>query len=108
MKETICNSNLTKVDILNSRNGVALKDATTPIDVKGLGVVKVEEEGEEREVGIITSQDGRCYTTISANAIEMITDCCEIIDSGEKLRFNVEVRQSKGGRDFIALTAEIV
>lgn len=101
--------NFTQIDAINSRNGVALKDMDgETIIVKALGIVKDvdKETGEVKEVGVIITNEGDCYTTISDNAIDVITDTMEYAGV-KKLTYKVNVRKSKGGRDFISIVAGI-
>lgn len=111
MREIIASTkNFSKVDMMNSRNGKALKDVKLDmISVEKLGVLHVDDDDDPRDVGVIITTDGDCLTCISSNAIEMITDCISLIDDdGETIGFTMDVRKSKQDREFIALTVHIL
>lgn len=97
-----------KLDAINAYNGMALKDARgETIAVKALAAVRDvdTDTGEITPVGIIISKDGNAYTTISQMAIDVVNDCISLIDDeGMDISLEVNVRTSKGGREFIALT----
>lgn len=102
-------SNFTKLDAINSKNGIALKDVNgQTLNVKSLAVMMVDDEEGQKEVGVINTTDGKCYTTISSNACEVIADTIPIIEEeGLSITFDIDVRTSKGNREFIAITLGI-
>ena len=98
--------NFTKLDSINSRNGVALKDCDgMSIAVKKLATgLDVDDKGKERSVGVIVSTDDEYYTTISESACDIIEEAMELVDSGMNLEMRVTKRTSKNDREFIAIT----
>lgn len=106
--------NFTKIDMLNARNGKALRDIDGEmISVKKMAVLEVQEEDDDvKAVGVIVTNDNEVYTCISSGAIAMITDSIVILEEDDlNLSFKVEARLSKNKtedgeqREFIALTA---
>ena len=100
-------ANFTKIDGINSRNGVALKECNgLTIRVKALATgIDEDESGEIKNVGVIVTPDNEYFTTISGSSIDVITDAMEIVDEGIDLSLRVSTRKSSKGRDFITLTA---
>lgn len=105
--KTIINStkNFTRKQAINSKNGIALKDMNgSEVHVSGLAVLEDSDSPEgTKEVGVIIAEDGMCYTCISSGAIDVIGDCIDLVNEGEEVTLKVDVRTSKGGREFIAL-----
>lgn len=106
-KIEVQSKNFTKVDSINSRNGVALKECNgLTIRVKALATgVDEDENGEVKNVGVIVTPDNEYFTTISGSSIDVIYEAIELIDEGVDLSFKVTTRKSSKGRDFITLTA---
>lgn len=100
-------SNFSKIDKINSRNGVALKECDgLTIKVKALATgTDADENGEVRNVGVIVTPENEYYTTISGSAIDVIDDSIELIDEGMELSLRITKRTSSKGREFITLTA---
>ena len=102
----IATKNFTKKNAINVRNGSALKDhGGEEINIEKVCVgTDVDEDGEVKNFGAFITTSGDCYTFISENAIETAKDLIEIIDEEEDaVSCRVDVRKSKGGREFIAL-----
>ena len=102
-----CTKNFTKIDSINSRNGVALKECNgLEIKVKALATgIDEDENGEVKSVGVIVTPEAEYFTTISGSSIDVITEAIELVDEGADLTFRVSMRKSSKGRDFITLTA---
>lgn len=98
--------NFNKIDMLNSRNGDALKDYNGKrVSVSKLGILDVDEDGEDKTVGVIIDDTGKAITCVSSMAIDVITDSISLIDEeGMKLDYLVNVKKSKNDREFISLT----
>lgn len=101
--------NFTKMHMINSKNGIALKDMDgETIKVNSLAILeKVEENGEIKKVGVLCGED--VYTTISNSAIETIEDLIDIAETSEETEtysIKVSVRKAKSGRDFLALNVQ--
>lgn len=94
------------IDKFNIKAGAkSLKDAVG----ESLTVTKacvgrdVDSDGVEVDAAAIITDKG-AYTTISATAVELITDLIEIIDEMGDAEVLVESRKSNGGRDYLVLT----
>lgn len=63
-----------------------------------------DKDGTEITAGAIITDKG-AYTSISATAIDSISDLIDMIDDGEdELAVMVESRTSNGGRDYLVLS----
>lgn len=61
-------------------------------------------DGTEVTAGAIITDKG-AYTSISATAVDLISDLIDMIDDGEEdLAVMVESRTSNGGRDYLVLS----
>lgn len=106
---TVGNStkNFTRRDAINVRNGSALKEhAGEEISITKVcvGTDVDEESGDTKRFGAFITESGECLTFISENAIETAAELIEIINEEENpVSCRVDVRKSKGGREFIAL-----
>ena len=100
-------SNFTKRDVINVRNGSALKDhggEEISITKVCVGTDVDEESGDVKRFGAFITTSGDCLTFISENAIETAAELIDIINEEDSpVNCRVDVRKSKGGREFIAL-----
>lgn len=101
-------SNFTKKDMINCRNGFSLQDldANEVITVNKAAIVigddKDSQDGE-RQVAVLMDAEGTCYTSISENVLDSMSDIIEVMDEEKECRIKVFKRKSKQGRDFISL-----
>ena len=94
--------NITGADTLNTMNGKTIK-----VEGCAIGLDVSHDTGEEVVTGYLKDESGRIYSTISKTAIDSISELCDIIDDGDfgdDLSVVVEIKKSKGGRDFIVLS----
>lgn len=100
-------NNFTKRDAINVHNGSALKDhggEEIVIAKVCVGNDVDEETGDVKRFGAFITASGDCLTFISENAIETAAELIEIINEEDNpVSCRVDVRKSKGGREFIAL-----
>lgn len=103
---TSSTKNFTKVDLINSKSGVALKDEEM-VTVSKLAVIHDDgaEKGEDpKDIGVIVTDEGKTVTCISTGAIETIFESIELVDEGMKFHYLVDIRTSKSGNEFITLS----
>lgn len=99
--------NITAADTLNTQNG-----KTINVIGAAIGLDVSHDTGEEVVTGYLKDSSGKIYSTISKTAIDSIAELCDIISDGElddvaeNLAVRVEIKKSKGGRDFIVLHLE--
>lgn len=106
-------NNFGKKELINSRSGYALQECE---DKSVLAVTKAAivmgpdpETGEEKEVAVLITADGECYTSISKTVREATDEVIDWLDDEELLESDGSVhirllkRKSKGGREFLML-----
>lgn len=106
-----CTTTFTRRDRINSQVAATLQVlAETPnnrISVDRAAIIDRPDTGtgEVKQVGVLVTTDGDYFTTISATAIRAIDELIEIIDEeGGPVSISCKMKQSKSGRDFIAVT----
>ena len=98
--------NFGTIDKFNIKAGTkSLKDAVgqTLVVTKACVGRDTDSEGNEVDAAALITDNG-AFTTISATAVELITDLVEIIDEMGDAEILVESRKSNGGRDYLVLT----
>lgn len=99
--------NFTKKDLLNSRNGFSLQDLENGATIRAIRCAVVlgqDEDGSDKEVAVIISDDGVIYTSISSTIIDSIIDTIGIIDEEGTQELKLFKRKSKAGREFLTLS----
>lgn len=96
----------TKKHMINSANGKAIQSINGTIKVKECACVVTEDDelGEQGEVAVLITENGDCYTGISSSACAVTRDLVDIIDEDGQCEIRVEMRTSKSGREFVAMT----
>lgn len=103
---TISTKNFGTIDKFNIKAGAkSLKDVAgqTLVVTKACVGRDKDSEGNEVDAAAIITDTG-AFTTISATAVELITDLVEIIDEMGDAEILVESRKSNGGRDYLVLS----
>lgn len=104
---TSMTNNFETRDKFNIKAGAkSLKDAVgEKLVVKKACIgLDTDKDGMEVTAGAIITDKG-AYTSISATAIDLISDLIDMIDEGEEdLAVMVESRTSIGGRDYLVLS----
>lgn len=103
---TSMTNNFETRDKFNIKAGAkSLKDAVgEKLVVKKACIgLDTDKDGTEVTAGAIITDKG-AYTTISATAVDLISDLIDMIDDGEDLTVMVESRTSNGGRDYLVLS----
>lgn len=95
----------TRKHIINSANGKAIQSINGTIKVKECAcLVTQDDEGEQGHVAVIIADNGDCYTGISSSAYHVTKDLVDIVDEDGPCEIKVELRESKSGREFVAIT----
>lgn len=102
----------TMKDLLNSRNGIALKDCVGTINITAAALVKVtdpdaaKEEDREKTVATLVAEDGTVMTSISESVGDTVFDLCayesDFFEDGV-CQVRVISRKSKSDREFLSL-----
>lgn len=104
---TSMTNNFETRDKFNIKAGAkSLKDAVgEKLVVKKACIgLDTDKDGTEVTAGAIITDKG-AYTSISATAVDLISDLIDMIDDGETdLGVMVESRTSSGGRDYLVLS----
>lgn len=104
---TSMTNNFETRDKFNIKAGAkSLKDAVgEKLVVKKACIgLDTDKDGTEVTAGAIITDKG-AYTSISATAVDLISDLIDMIDDGEdELTVMVESRTSSGGRDYLVLS----
>ena len=104
---TSMTNNFETRDKFNIKAGAkSLKDAVgEQLVVKKACIgLDTDKDGTEFTAGAIITDNG-AYTSISATAVDLISDLIDMIDDGEEdLAITVESRTSNGGRDYLVLS----
>lgn len=103
---TSMTNNFETRDKFNIKAGAkSLKDAVgEKLVVKKACIgLDTDKDGTEVTAGAIITDKG-AYTSISATAVDLISDLIDMIDDGEDLAVMVESRTSNGGRDYLVLS----
>lgn len=104
---TSMTNNFETRDKFNIKAGAkSLKDAVgEKLVVKKACIgLDTDKDGTEVTAGAIITDKG-AYTSISATAVDLISDLIDMIDDGETdLAVMVESRTSNGGRDYLVLS----
>lgn len=104
---TSMTNNFETRDKFNIKAGAkSLKDAVgEKLVVKKACIgLDTDKDGTEVTAGAIITDKG-AYTSISATAVDLISDLIDMIDDGEEdLAVMVESRTSSGGRDYLVLS----
>lgn len=97
-------SNFTKWDFINSKNGYALQDeAGNTLNVCKAAILDVEDEDGQKKVSVMVTEDGQYYTAISKSVYEVMGDIIDLITDEGMARVKINIRKSKGGRDFLTV-----
>lgn len=100
-------NNFETKDKFNIKAGAkSLKDAIGEklIVRKACVGLDTDKDGKEVTAGAIITDKG-AFTSISATAVDLISDLIDMIDEGEmELTVMVESRTSNGGRDYLVLS----
>lgn len=104
---TLQTNNFETRDKFNIKAGAkSLKDAVGEklmVEKACIGL-DTDKDGVEVKAGAIITDKG-AYTSISATAVDLISDLIEMINDGEEdLAVMVESRTSNGGRDYLVLS----
>lgn len=106
-REVLHSAGLTKRDIINSKNGISLKDCTgTEINLLACGTIEItdEETGEIKTAAVMRTDSGEIITSISAGVIELMSDVADVISDEGSAKIIARMRTAKSGREFLALT----
>lgn len=104
--------NFTKKDAINSRSGIALQEvidhstqqASLIISKCAAMQVDDEETGEKKNVTVLITDDGFCYTSISPTVYDCTDDLVDIIDEEGETEVRIRLRKAqKSGRDFLSM-----
>lgn len=106
MEVTKKTNNLTKLDLVNATNSIALSKAEEVIHVvKAFTATDVSfETGEIQPVAFLVDSTGKVYSTISGTAIRTIDQLIGLIDDEEReYKVTVDLGVSSKGREFVRL-----
>lgn len=100
-----------KRDVLNSKNGIPMKDfdgdsMMIPNVVKGaIAEATDEETGEIKYISVLVTDDQTYFTSISGTIYDSMPDVLDILEDEQKINVRINKRVSKGNkRDFLTIT----
>lgn len=100
-----------KRDVLNSKNGIPMKDfdgesMMIPNVVKAaIAEATDEETGEIKYISVLVTDDQTYFTSISGTIYDSMPDLIDILEDEQKINVRINKRVSKGNkRDFLTMT----
>lgn len=96
----------TKKHMINSANGKAIQTINGTIKVKECAclVTQEDDDDEQGHVAVLIADNGDCYTGISSSAYNVTKELVDIVNEEGQCDIRVEMRESKSGREFVAIT----
>lgn len=94
---------LTSKDRFNAKTNSQSLENGLKLKLVAVGTIKQVDSNGEKEIGVMKTDDGVIYTTISNTVITLLPELEEMINEEETVDIAVVQRKSKSNREFFTL-----
>lgn len=103
-------ASFTAKNSLSAKNGISLKDCEDGkrFDVRAAALFEDVDDATgtiKQPLAAIVDADGKCYTSISATVVDIMSDVIDIIEEGEAVTIELVKKKSGAGREYLILQA---